>query len=109
MPEIKPYAQGETVDLVFRFTDKDNAAANPSVSKRVRVADPTGTLVVLTGSATYDDLSSDDGTGAWVYAYALASDARIGDWEAEGESIDGDDDSRNVKTVQFKVTKRMGT
>ncbi len=106
---MRQYKQGETVVLTGYFTDKHNAAADPSVSKKVRIADPTNTLVALSGSATEDDLVTDGSTGYWKYAYDLAADAMLGKWDFELIGTDGDGNDVSMGEGAFEVIKRIGT
>ena len=91
MGDILECRQGEIITLPAVVTDKDNTQVDPSVSQRIRVADPTRTLVVLTGSATVDAMETDGATGEWKYDYQTAADAAVGKWAYQCEMKDGAD------------------
>ena len=102
---MRKYRQGETVTLTAYITDKDNAAATPSVSIEARIADPDGTLVVLTGSATIDDCESDGGTGLYKYDYNIGASAKRGRWTFEIKATDSADNHVALGHGEFEVAE----
>ena len=106
---MKQYKQGQCAVITAEITDKDNDPATPSVSIQIHIADPSNTLVVLTGVATVDDMASDGSTGFYKYEYPLAADAALGEWVAELIATDGANSRVSMGTASFEVIKRIGT
>ena len=109
MANPEQYKRGECAVITAEITDKDGAAATPSVSYVIRIADPTGTLVVLSGSDTEVTMVSDGSTGFLKYEYPIAADAMLGEWEAEMIMTDGADSRVSMGSTKFEVIKRLGS
>lgn len=103
MANPQKYKRGECAVITAEITDKDGSAANPTVSMVIRIADPTGTLVI-----TDQDMASDGSTGFYKYEYPLAADAMLGQWEAEAIATDGADSRVSMGKTTFEVIKRLG-
>ena len=89
MADILKVRQGETITLPVEFTNAAGTLVDPSVSQRMRVADPSRTLVAVSGSATVVAMESDGSVvGKWKHDYDVAADAKVGKWTYQGEGID---------------------
>lgn len=94
------YRPGETVEVTGNITDKDNALANPTVSTVARIADPDGTVQAEAQAM------SNEGTGLYFFAYALAESAEIGTWTYEVIATDGAGSDVTIGSGTFTVKAR---
>ena len=101
MAKPNEYFRGETVEITGTIVDSNNAAANPSVSTVVRIKDPDGTRQVE------DVAMTNEATGAYCYAYAIASDAELGEWKYEVITTDGAGSDVSIGSGSFKVKDRV--
>lgn len=92
------YQRGETVILTISITDSAGAAASPTTSMVIRIKDPHGTRQVE------DSAMTEDATGSYHYDYAIASDADLGEWQAE--YIATDSGRVTIQTDSFTVIAR---
>ena len=74
--------QGESISLTASFKNDAGALFDPTVSKTIRIADPSGTLVVTDGS-----MASDASTGLWKYVFKPDADAPTGEWTYECKGV----------------------
>jgi len=100
VPEVR---QGETIVLTASFKDKDGALVDPDVSQLIRIADPTNTLVVTDAA-----METDGATGKWIYVYAVAADATLGEWAFECIGKDGATPDVSIGSTVFIVKLRIG-
>lgn len=98
---MKQYYRGETIEITGTITDKDNAAANPTISTVVRIKDPVGTRQVE------DVAMTNEATGSYYYAYAIAADAALGEWTYEVIATDGAGSDVSISSGSFKVIDRV--
>jgi len=104
MSDILKVRQGETITLPVEFTNAAGVLVDPSVSQRIRIADPDHTLIPISGSATVAAMETDGGvTGKWKYDHDVAADARPGKWAYQGEGIDGADNHVEFAEGEFEV------
>ena len=72
---MNTYQRGETPILLGTITDSDGTATSPTVSCKVYVVDPGGTLVVNGLAAT------ESATGSYYYAYKTTSSNVPGEYQ----------------------------
>lgn len=71
--------QGESIILTASFKNDAGALFDPTVSKTIRIANPSGTLVI-TDAALETDASV---VGLWKYVFKPDADAPTGEWTYE--------------------------
>lgn len=102
---INVYVRGETVEITGAITDKDNAAANPSVSTvaRIKHEDTAGA-----SREVEDQAMTNEGLGLYYYPYDIPDEAASeGVWSYEVITTDGAGSYVSVGTGAFKVKKRL--
>ena len=75
--------QGESIILTASFKNDAGALFDPTVSKTIRIADPSGTLTITDGAMVTDASV----VGKWKYTYTLAADAPTGEWTYECKGV----------------------
>lgn len=81
---VETVKQGESIVLTASFKDEDAALFDPTVSKTIRIANNSGTLVV-----TDANMESDGATGLWKYVFQVPSGAPTGEWTYECKGATG--------------------
>ena len=108
MSPVETYTRGETAILTAYFTDKDNAAANPvpgsgdAVVVRIKHTDTADA-----SREVEDEAASNEGTGAYYYAYDIYGAAPLGEWFYEVITSDGDGNDVSIDSGSFKVIPRV--
>jgi len=103
MADLNIYRPGETIEITGTITNSSNAAANPTVSTKVRIADTLGTVKVEATAMT------NEATGSYYYAHDLPVAAIPGEWTYEVITTDGDNSDVSIGSGTFIVKARAIT
>ena len=77
--------QGETIILTANFLNESSAYFDPTVGETIRIANPSGTLLVTDAAMEADGAT----TGYFKYVYQVPSDAPLGEWTYECKGATG--------------------
>ena len=102
---IQVVKQGETVTLTANFVNDSSAYFDPSVSKLIRITNPSHAFAV------HDEAMVTDASvvGYWKYVYQVASDAPVGRWNYECIGSDGATPEVGMGDSYFVVEERIGS